>query len=31
MTASWKKAETKPRQIVVQTDSSLGGQGKQKQ
>ena len=26
-----KKAETKPRQIVVQTHSSLGGQGKQKQ
>ena len=26
-----KKAETKPRQIMVQTDSSLGGQGKQKQ
>src|SRR5438552_2820258 len=26
-----KKAETKPRQIVVQTHSSLGGQSKQKQ
>ena len=26
-----KKAETKPRQIMVQADSSLGGQGKQKQ
>ena len=26
-----KKAETKPRQIVVQTHTSLGGQGKQKQ
>jgi HSP20 family molecular chaperone IbpA len=24
-----KKAETKPRQIKVQTDLSLGGQGKQ--
>jgi len=26
-----KKAETKPRQIKVETDSSLGGHGKQKQ
>jgi HSP20 family protein len=26
-----KKAETKPRQVKVQIDSSLGGQGKQKQ